>query len=678
LFVDSSGTVSVKGAGTAAFSVNGGAPNNSIVVTSAGLVGIGTGSPADRLTIQNTSGTAGIGLLSSGNSYLVLDAGVGAAAGNQISFIDFKLNGTLGANIALNEGTSGSPLEINSGVANNIALVTGGGRVGIGTTSPVNRLHVSSSGDVLRLDSSSTDCGILLFDSVGGARIGTRSASIIFDTSSSERARIDSSGRLLVGTSTARTNYFNTTSAPQHQIEGIGYASITRNLNDTFSPLLVLAKSRSTSNTIVQSGDVSGQISFQGNDGSEFVEAALIRCDIDGTPGANDMPGRLVFSTTADGASSPTARMTIKNDGKVGIGVTSPSSLLQVNGTVTATGFSGPLLTALTFNNSGSGVGSGTAFDASGPMTVSYNTIGAPSATGANASGTWGINIIGNAGTATSAITAGRARPRRSDNLDIDFIFSDPGGQPTWVWGTNDGGNMYVWNPSNFNVNSATTAGTATNCSRSVIAGTNLNGGGALSGNVTLNLNSNLSGTFQWNDALFRGANDISASTTTERWVLTAGTFYVCDGDSGGSSNVVTLQRSSSGGNVMRFIRGTTNVGTISITASATTYATSSDYRLKENIVDLNGAIDRLKLLPVHRFNFLADPDTTVDGFIAHEVAPIVPEAVTGEKDAEDEDGNPVYQGIDQSKIVPLLTAALQEALAKIEDLESRLAAAGI
>ena len=75
-------------------------------------------------------------------------------------------------------------------------------------------------------------------------------------------------------------------------------------------------------------------------------------------------------------------------------------------------------------------------------------------------------------------------------------------------------------------------------------------------------------------------------------------------------------------------------VGTIRTSGSSTSYNTSSDYRLKENVVDLTGAIDRIKQIPVHRFNFIADPDTTVDGFLAHEVQGIVPEAVTGTKDA--------------------------------------------
>ena len=75
-----------------------------------------------------------------------------------------------------------------------------------------------------------------------------------------------------------------------------------------------------------------------------------------------------------------------------------------------------------------------------------------------------------------------------------------------------------------------------------------------------------------------------------------------------------------------------------------------------------------------YRFNFKIEPDKTVDGFFAHEVT-AVPEAITGTKDEVDENNKPIHQGIDQSKLVPLLTAALQEAIAKIEVLETKVAA---
>jgi hypothetical protein len=114
-------------------------------------------------------------------------------------------------------------------------------------------------------------------------------------------------------------------------------------------------------------------------------------------------------------------------------------------------------------------------------------------------------------------------------------------------------------------------------------------------------------------------------------------------------------------------------VGSITTAGSATAYNTSSDYRLKENIVSISDGITRIKTLKPSRFNFKIDSSKTVDGFLAHEVT-AVPEAITGTKDQVDSDNNPVYQGIDQSKLVPLITAALQEAIAKIETLEAKVA----
>jgi hypothetical protein len=115
-------------------------------------------------------------------------------------------------------------------------------------------------------------------------------------------------------------------------------------------------------------------------------------------------------------------------------------------------------------------------------------------------------------------------------------------------------------------------------------------------------------------------------------------------------------------------------VGSISTNGSATSYNESSDYRLKENVVAMTGAIDRVKALAPKRFNFIVDPDTTVDGFLAHEAQAVVPEAVTGTHNEVDGDGNAVMQGIDKGKLVPLLTGALQEAIAKIETLETQRA----
>lgn len=117
-----------------------------------------------------------------------------------------------------------------------------------------------------------------------------------------------------------------------------------------------------------------------------------------------------------------------------------------------------------------------------------------------------------------------------------------------------------------------------------------------------------------------------------------------------------------------------TAVGNISTNGSSTTYNTTSDYRLKENVVPLANAVSRLKQLAPKNFTWKNNPTLgVVEGFIAHEVQAVCPEAVHGVKDGVDELGNPKYQGMDPSTLVPLLTAALQEALARIEVLESKI-----
>ena len=152
----------------------------------------------------------------------------------------------------------------------------------------------------------------------------------------------------------------------------------------------------------------------------------------------------------------------------------------------------------------------------------------------------------------------------------------------------------------------------------------------------------------------------------------------------------------------MAFHYSGSTVGTIRSTNNSTSYNTSSDYRLKENEVAISDGIKRLKNLKPYRFNFKNDKDKTVDGFFAHEVSSVVPEAISGDKDAmavktkytaddvETQGDNPskkvgdakTYstteinaQSIDQSKLVPLLTSALQEAITKIETLEAKVAA---
>ena len=174
------------------------------------------------------------------------------------------------------------------------------------------------------------------------------------------------------------------------------------------------------------------------------------------------------------------------------------------------------------------------------------------------------------------------------------------------------------------------------------------------------------------------------ASSSTERMRITNGGEILVNStttrsvpfsvQANGNGSAAFYQPSTVSYTSLFFLNPNGTVGTIATSGSSTSYNTSSDYRLKENVSPVTDGITRLQQLKPSRFNFIADPGKTVDGFIAHEVQTIVPEAITGEKDAVDDEGNPVYQAIDQSKLVPLLTAALQEAIAKIEALEGMVA----
>jgi hypothetical protein len=120
------------------------------------------------------------------------------------------------------------------------------------------------------------------------------------------------------------------------------------------------------------------------------------------------------------------------------------------------------------------------------------------------------------------------------------------------------------------------------------------------------------------------------------------------------------------------FIYSTTFVGQIVTTGSGVLYQSNSDYRLKENVVQMTGALDRVNQLNPSRFNFIGHEET-VDGFLAHELQQVVPQAVTGEKDATKEDGTPKYQGVDHSQIVPLLVGAIKELKQEIETLKAQI-----
>jgi hypothetical protein len=174
----------------------------------------------------------------------------------------------------------------------------------------------------------------------------------ISDSSDATAITIDSSENVLVGSGTSNGISGSTTGL---QVAGAGFAgmiSATRHDNNAYSPALMLGKSRNTtvgSNTIVQSGDEIGAIGFFADDGTNLdSQVAYIRALVDGTPGENDTPGRLTFSTTADGSAAATERMRIDSSGNLGIGTTSPTEKLEVAGNIFVNTSGNPNLTVKT------------------------------------------------------------------------------------------------------------------------------------------------------------------------------------------------------------------------------------------------------------------------------------------------------------------------------------------
>jgi len=292
-----------------------------IRITSDGKVGLGTSSPSYKLhvdgeTFFNKVVSSATGDYTRVNATAIFRGKSGRAVfiGTDNSSVSYVQVG----NADIDSGTW--PLAINPN----------GGNVGIGTQSPQTKLEVNNDStteiEVARFRSNgNTNNPMIRFvvdESQNVRKIdanGSVLGALAFNQGSNERMRIDSSGRLLVGTSSNRSIASVTSSLLQVETTTNFALSLAQNANTNGAAVLSFGKSRGTAaggTTVVQSGDDLGSILFAGADGTDVQSrAASIVCSVDGTPGANDMPGRLVFSTTADGASSPTERMRITSGG---------------------------------------------------------------------------------------------------------------------------------------------------------------------------------------------------------------------------------------------------------------------------------------------------------------------------------------------------------------------------
>jgi hypothetical protein len=268
----------------------------------------------------------------------------------------WELDGTfIATDISLSAGTAGAPSlyftgDTNTGLfspgADTVALATAGsnrlhitsaGLVGLGTASPgdyyadADNLVIYENGNSgITIASATTGNGGLLFadgttgtsEYAGFIVYAHSDNSLQFGANAGEAFRVDSSKRLLVGTSTARVNYYNSAGIGSNfQVVGSTHAESSIILHNQAAneqgAYFHIGKSRGTAYQVVNDNDPLGVISFQGADGSTMRDGGGIGAYVDGAPGASDLPTRLVFSTTADGAASPTERMRISSDGLV-------------------------------------------------------------------------------------------------------------------------------------------------------------------------------------------------------------------------------------------------------------------------------------------------------------------------------------------------------------------------
>jgi hypothetical protein len=336
-------SVWVKTMGTAvpnAFAVHGaaansGSPNRLFTITKTGLVGIGTTSPTNTLQVGATTSASSTSpvSISLGGQYTP-DASISLSnlklkvydtGSNSAGFTAGQNNGL--CYVAPTTGPHTWYTTDGAGTLSERMRITSGGNVGIGTTAPSAQLHVRDSANynfTVAAGNSTTGMQIGNYDATDGYNPLTfRGSQYLFtSTGGNERARIDSSGRLLVGTSSGRAVGFSTLQAPV-QVETTTAAAYTavNNTNDANGCYVSIAKTRGTSAgavTAVQNNDELGAIRISGSDGTGFVVGAQIIAAVDGTPGTNDLPTRLMFSTTADGGSSPTERMRIASNGQIG------------------------------------------------------------------------------------------------------------------------------------------------------------------------------------------------------------------------------------------------------------------------------------------------------------------------------------------------------------------------
>ena len=519
-------------------------------------------------------------------------------------------------------------LSFGSAGTDNQMVLNTSGNLGIGTSSPQYKLHVAQSSSAVVFGQDSTTANIIGTNAAGTASQGLflKGFPLTFTGNGgggAEHMRLDSSGNLGLGVTPSAW--------------GLGKAiEIGSAGNSVWGP---------------QTRDLRlmANVYYTGSQYNYVTTGFAARYDLNnGTSG-----GHAWFtapSGTAGNAITFTQAMTLGANGNLLVGLTSPalSSRLEVKSSNNAlAGFTGADASGTSYfvNTNGSG---------------QVNHYATWATSGVNAYHAWWV-------TASSGVQAQAMTLDASGNLLLGTTSS--GGRLTVDSGstglmgtfnsTNANGGYFVYQASGTTYGDIGTAAQAVSGSASDF-GINARG----SRNLVLGTNN-----LERARIDSSGRMGLGTSSPDANYYLTVGVT---------SSDVYAAAR---------FNRGTTSsttsiafanpngvVGTVSTSGTSTAYNTSSDYRLKHDIAPMTGALAKVAALKPVTYKWNTD-NSNGEGFIAHELAEVVPQAVTGEKDAVDADGNPVYQGIDTSFLVATLTAALQEAHGLIKDLQARVEA---
>ena len=636
-------------------------------IDSNGRFGLGTSSPGAPLHVVSNSSAEGIRL-------------AGRSADNIGSF--YFRNNADSATYGLIQGRS-TDFRISSDSASQpitfhldaekMRLTSTG--LGIGVTSPQAKLSVSNGGaEGIEFNPgySSGVSSILAYNRTTSAHteLGFEATQFPFRISGIERARIDSSGRLLIGTSTATKNA-DRLSGSKIALASVGNTSypscVITGYSDSGSdagPIIDLQKSRGASDgsmTVVVSGDRLGSINFLGADGTNFIRAVEIKSEVDGTPGTNDMPGRIIFSTTADGASTPTERMRLDSSGRLGIGNNAPGVLLDL-GTATVTqGY-------IRLRSTGSGAREANIYSpAGGGLTIDTNSYAYP------------VNILADTilfGTGGSGTE--RARIDSSGRLLVGTTATTASVRAVFAGGDGAGnvGSVQIANTSNSltdgavvgvigfvdsdhssgkqdyaSVRALRDGGTWSSTSKPVRLAFNVTSDGATSPTERMSINRNGQITSNPSDDGLLVRTAASAGTTN----------YLFAGNRNRGGSEATVCYIFTNGNIQN-----TNGS----------YTTISDEKLKENIVDAGSQWNDLKAIQIRNWNFKNETGYETHrqiGPVAQELEQVCPGLVfeTQDRDADGNETGEVTKGVNQSVLYMKAVKALQEAMERIEQLEA-------